>query len=96
MSAQTLRYVGAQRPVISTPVREVQTIGKEFVTFARNAQELQQAITALLYFSQQRDALVAKGLEIVRRQYTWDTLTEQFLCLVSAAKDKRPSPHAKG
>ena len=80
-------YAGAQRPVISTPVREVQAIGKEFVTFASDARELQQAISELLHSPQRRAALVAKGIEVVRRQYTWDTLTEQFLRLVDTARE---------
>jgi glycosyltransferase involved in cell wall biosynthesis len=80
-------YAGAQRPVISTPVREVQTIGKEFVTFASDARELQQTISGLLHSPQRRAALVAKGVEVVERQYTWDALTEQFLRLVDTAKE---------
>ncbi len=80
-------YAGAQRPVISTPVREVRTIGQEFVTFASDAQELQQAINDLLHSPQRRAALVAKGVEVVQRQYTWDALTEQFLRLVDTARE---------
>jgi glycosyltransferase involved in cell wall biosynthesis len=80
-------YAGAQRPVISTPVREVQTIGKEFVTFASDARELQQTISGLLHSPQRRAALVAKGVEVVERQYTWDALTEQFLRLVDTARE---------
>ena len=79
-------YAAAQRPVISTPVREGQTIGKEFVTFAGDARELQQAINDLLHSPQRRAALVAKGVEVVRRQYTWEALTEQFLRLVNATR----------
>lgn len=88
-------YAGAQRPVISTPVREVQAIGKEFVTFASDARELQQAISELLHSAQRRAALVAKGVEVVRRQYPWDALTEQFLCLVDTARDQKSAANAE-
>ena len=87
-------YAGAQRPVISTPVREVQTIGKEFVTFAGDARELEQAINDLLRSPQRRATLVAKGVEVVRRQYTWDALTEQFLRLVETARGRMSATHA--
>jgi len=80
-------YAGAQRPVISTPVREVQTIGREFVTFVNDAHELQQMISELLLSPQRRAALIAKGVEVVLRQYTWEALTEQFLRLVDTARD---------
>jgi glycosyltransferase involved in cell wall biosynthesis len=88
-------YAGAQRPVISTPVREVQTIGKEFVTFASDAYELQQTICELLHSPQRRAALAAKGVEVVQRQYTWDALTEQFLHLVNAARERKVSENAQ-
>ena len=87
-------YAGAERPVISTPVREVQTIGKEFVTFASDARELQQTISELLHSPQRRAALAAKGVEIVQRQYTWDALTEQFLHLVHTARERQFSENA--
>jgi glycosyltransferase involved in cell wall biosynthesis len=83
-------YTGAQRPVISTPVREVQLIGKEFVTFAGTAQELRHTIVELLHSPQRRAALAAKGFEVIRRQYTWETLTERFEGLVSVAKGRVP------
>jgi glycosyltransferase involved in cell wall biosynthesis len=83
-------YAGARRPVISTPVREVQLIGREFVTFAKTAQELRQAIIALLRSPQRRAALVAKGFEVIRRQYTWETLAERFEGLVTLAKSRVP------
>lgn len=89
-------YAGAQRPVISTPVREVQTIGKEFVTFASDTRELQQAISELLHSPQRRAALVAKGVEVVRRQYTWEALTEQFLRLIDTARARQSSANVKG
>jgi len=87
-------YAGAQRPVISTPVREVQTVGKEFVTFASDAHELQQAIGELLSSPQRCAPLVAKGIEVVRQQYTWDVLTERFLSLVEAARGLNSSVNA--
>ena len=87
-------YAGAQRPVISTPVREVRTVGKEFVTFAGDAGELRQAISELLSSPQRCAPLVAKGLEIVRRQYTWGALAERFLSLVDAAGGRNSSPTA--
>jgi glycosyltransferase involved in cell wall biosynthesis len=80
--------------VISTPVREVQTIGKEFVTFASDAQELQQTISELLLSPQRRATLAAKGVEVVQRQYTWDALTEQFLRLVNTARERKFSENA--
>jgi glycosyltransferase involved in cell wall biosynthesis len=88
-------YAEAQRPVISTPVREVQTIGKEFVTFASDARELQQAIRELLDSPQRCAALVAKGIAVVRHQYTWDALTERFLSLVDAARVQQSSVNAE-
>jgi glycosyltransferase involved in cell wall biosynthesis len=87
-------YAGAQRPVISTPTREVRTVGEEFVTFASDTCELQQAISELLSSPQRCAPLVAKGIEVVRRQYTWDVLAEQFLSLVDAAKGQNSSPNA--
>ena len=80
-------YAGSKKPVISTPVREVQAIGKEFVTFASDAQELQQAITELLRFPQRRAALATRGFELVQHLYNWDALTEQFLRLVCTARE---------
>jgi glycosyltransferase involved in cell wall biosynthesis len=88
-------YAGAERPVISTPVREVQTIGKEFVTFASDAHELQRTISELLHSPQRRAALAAKGVEVVQRQYTWDALTEQFLHLVQTARERKSSKNVE-
>jgi glycosyltransferase involved in cell wall biosynthesis len=88
-------YAGAERPVISTPVREVQTIGKEFVTFASDARELQQTIWELLHSPRRRAALAAKGVEVVQRHYTWDALTERFLRLVNTAREGKVSENAE-
>jgi glycosyltransferase involved in cell wall biosynthesis len=79
-------YAGAKKPIISTPVREVQIIGREFVTFVDTARELQLAIVELLRSPQRRTSLATRGFEIVQQQYNWDTLSEQFVRLTEAAR----------
>jgi hypothetical protein len=38
--------------------------------------------------------LVAKGIAVVRQQYTWDVLTERFLSLVEVARGLNSSVNA--
>jgi len=38
---------------------------------------------------------LAKGVEVVRRQYTWDALTEQFLRRVDTARDQKSAANAE-
>lgn len=80
-------YAGARKPVISTPVREVQAIGKDFVTFVDDAEELRQAISDWLRFPQRCATLTARGFALVQQVYNWETLTEQFLRIIHGARE---------
>lgn len=84
-------YAGACKPIISTPIPEVQRIGKDFVTFIENAPELQKAILELLHSPQKRAALATCGYTTVQQRYNWDVLTEEFVSLIRAAQGVTPT-----
>lgn len=84
-------YAGACKPIISTPIPEVQRIGKDFVTFIEDASELQKAILALLHSPQKRAALATCGYTTVHQRYNWDVLTDEFVALIRAARGVTPT-----
>lgn len=79
-------YAGACKPIISTPIPEVQRIGKDFVTFVEDASELQGAILDLLRSPQKRAALVGRGYAAVQQRYNWSVLTDEYVALLRAAR----------
>lgn len=79
-------YAGAHKPVISTPIQEVQRIGKDFVTFVEDASELRNAIVDLLRSPQKRATLAARGYAAVQQRYNWSVLTDEFIALIRAAR----------
>jgi glycosyltransferase involved in cell wall biosynthesis len=79
-------YAGACKPIISTPIREVRRIGKDFVTFVEDAHELRDAIVDLLHAPQKRAFLAERGYATVRQRYNWGALTDEFIALVRAAR----------
>jgi glycosyltransferase involved in cell wall biosynthesis len=83
-------YAGARRPIISTPIGEVQRIGKDFVTFVEDGGELQEAIVDLLRSPHKRVALADQGYTIVQQRYNWSALTDEFIALIRAARGETP------
>jgi glycosyltransferase involved in cell wall biosynthesis len=79
-------YAGACKPIISTPIHEVQRIGKDFVTFVEDAAELQGAILDLLCSPQKRAALAGRGYATVQQRYNWSVLTDEYVALIRAAR----------
>jgi glycosyltransferase involved in cell wall biosynthesis len=79
-------YAGACKPIISTPIREVRRIGKDFVTFVEDARELRDAIVDLLHAPQKRAFLAERGHATVHQRYNWGALTDEFIALVRAAR----------
>ena len=72
-------YAGLRKPVVSTRTREVELIGKGWISFADTAREASAAIEHLLVTPDAARELGETGRGVVERNYNWKALSVQFI-----------------
>ena len=72
-------YAALGRPVVSTPVREVQRIANEFAFFVQDHREMTASISYLINNSDSVKSKVERGLELVKSTYNWPAITQKFV-----------------
>jgi len=77
-------YAALRKPVISTRTAEVMRIAGDYALFADTADELCQAINALLSTPHDYRHLQERGYEKVQQSYSWDTIAERFLLAIES------------
>jgi glycosyltransferase involved in cell wall biosynthesis len=72
---KTLEYLAAQKPVVSTPIRDVIELYREVVKIGHNPAEFRQQVNLAL--SEDSAALLDKKAELLKR-YDWDNIACQM------------------
>jgi glycosyltransferase involved in cell wall biosynthesis len=72
-------YAALGKPIVSTPVREVQRIAKGFAFFVRDHREMKRTITQVMENPDSIKPRVKRGLELVKNTYNWQVLSGQFI-----------------
>ena len=72
-------YAALGKPIVSTPMREVQRIAKEFAFFARDHNEMKTTISRLINNPDSAIEKIQLGLDLVKRSYNWRAITQQFV-----------------
>ena len=72
-------YAALGKPVVCTPVAEVQKIAEGFAFFVRDHLELTATITKLLEDPLLTEGRTRYGLELIERTYNWGLIAEEFV-----------------
>ncbi len=72
-------YAALGKPVVSTPMREVERIAEGFAFFVRDHHEMKTIISSLINNPDSAKSKVEHGLELVRRRYNWRAITQKFV-----------------
>ncbi|MDQ7783780.1 MAG: glycosyltransferase [Desulfomonilaceae bacterium] len=90
------QYAALKKPIISTPILEVERLGRRFVSFASTPHGLAKAIEYLLNSPDEVRERTAWGYRLVKESHDWDTLADRFVDLISAKRGnnrtKEPPP----
>jgi teichuronic acid biosynthesis glycosyltransferase TuaH len=85
-------YAALRKPIVSTPIVEVERIGKGWVSFGYDTAEFADAIENYLANPDLAAGATAKGRDLVERVYNWPQLAQQFIELVTSAASATPVP----
>ena len=80
---KTLEFMAAQKPIISTAIRDVAEIYKKEVKIARSAEEMAEAITAYLAESTDERKARIKLEKAVMSKTSWDKTAQQMKELIA-------------
>jgi glycosyltransferase involved in cell wall biosynthesis len=72
-------YAALGKPIVSSPVREVQRIANEFAFFARDHREMKTIISYVIENPDSVKSKVEHGLELVKNTYNWQALAQRFV-----------------
>ena len=72
-------YAALGKPIVSTPMREVQRIAGEFAFFAREPDEMKSIISSLINNPDSAKSRIQHGLELVKHRYNWEAITREFV-----------------
>ncbi len=72
-------YAAQEKPIVSTPLREVQAIAGDFVNTAQDAPETAALIRSILRQPGIFGERARRGLERVRETYNWEQVAGQFV-----------------
>ena len=72
-------YAALGKPVVSTPMSEVQRIAEGFAFFVRDHDEMKTTISCLINNPDSVKSKIQRGLELVRHTYNWRTITQKFV-----------------
>lgn len=78
-------YMACERPVISTPIRGVESIAGDSILYVRGADEWADAISRLYEDDKLRTELGKRGRRIVEDGYTWERITSEFEAVLHSA-----------
>ncbi|MDP9383011.1 MAG: glycosyltransferase [Chloroflexota bacterium] len=79
---KTLEYMAGQKPIVSTPIRDVISLYGEVVRIAEGADEfVRQVEVALAESGEERARRIEKGRDLLER-YSWDTIADQMHTLI--------------
>ncbi len=82
-------YLILEKPVISTRLKEVEWIDREFVFYADDVEEMAERI-GFIFSNLDTAGLYAKrGRDITLREYSWDSLVDRLVILIEESKRKR-------
>jgi len=79
-------YIAFKKPVISTRIKEVQNIDKDFLYYADDSDEMVECINKILLNKDDTSERIERGYTLVKEKYTWDIISEQFLELIQNHK----------
>lgn len=71
-------YLARKKPVISTRLKELEYIDKEFIYYADTSNELTAVIKEILASEEDCKKNIEQGYNEVIRNYTWDKIAEGF------------------
>ena len=72
-------YAALGKPIVSTSMREVQRIAKEFAFFVRDHKEMKTTISYLINNPDSAKSRIQHGLELVRHSYNWQAISQKFV-----------------
>jgi glycosyltransferase involved in cell wall biosynthesis len=72
-------YAALGKPIVSTPMREVQRIAGAFAFFAREPDEMKSIISSLINDPDSAKSRIQHGLELVKHRYNWEAITREFV-----------------
>jgi glycosyltransferase involved in cell wall biosynthesis len=75
-------YASLAKPIIATPVQDVQTIAGGFVNLARDGGEAAALVRSILADPAPFRERVQVGLAHVRATYNWDNIARQFVAML--------------
>ncbi|MBN1466226.1 glycosyltransferase [candidate division KSB1 bacterium] len=76
-------YIALRKPVISTRLKEVHIIDRDFIYYADTGIELVARIEEILRNREKSAARAEVAYEYVRKNYTWDHIVRQFLAAIN-------------
>lgn len=82
-------YFVMKKPVISTRLKELIKIDKDFILFADTVDEYVDLIRRLSREKNLADSYAQRGYEIVCSKYNWDDITNQFVSLIETQTHKK-------
>lgn len=77
-------YLSLRRPVISTSLREVQTIDQEFLYYADTTNELVSEIDEILADYESAVGKTSKAKDMISETYNWENIADRFMKSLSS------------
>ena len=81
-------YLAYKKPIISTRINEVQNIDKNFIYYADSVEETILTIKHILSNPDEAKEKAEIGFRLLRENYTWEKISDDFLALVEQKKSK--------
>lgn len=94
------QYAALRKPIISTPILEVERLGRQFVYFAATPSGFVEAIERCLSRPDEVRERTETAYRLVKENHNWDTLADRFIDLLSSKlednrKRRAPIPHLR-
>ncbi|MFZ4619001.1 MAG: glycosyltransferase family protein [Bacteroidota bacterium] len=78
-------YLSLHRPVISTRLKEVERINKDFLYFADTVDELTEQIRYIIAHREEAAEKTQRGYEVTVTDFSWTTIAKNFIDAVYAS-----------
>jgi glycosyltransferase involved in cell wall biosynthesis len=78
-------YMACERPVISTPIKGVESIAGDSILYAKEVDDWADVITKLFEDERLRTGLGRRGRKIVENGYTWKGITSDMEAVLRSA-----------
>lgn len=89
---KTLEYMAAHKPIVSTPVHDVQALYGDVVRIAADATQFVQAIEAALHEDEGARAQRREAETTLLAQYEWDAIADRMRQLIEEQVHKQAPP----